>query len=89
MGSHPGFRVSFRFRLVGVVSLLVITSGNLASLALDSLAEHRHVLGGWAWVCFFDLHGWSTSDMNVQVRTCDGLLAPYRPVLCQNLMQGW
>jgi hypothetical protein len=26
----------------------------------------------------FDLHGWSLSDMNVQVRTCDGLLAPYR-----------
>jgi hypothetical protein len=26
----------------------------------------------------FDLHGWSTSDMNVQVGTCDGLLAPWR-----------
>ena len=27
---------------------------------------------------FSDLHGWSMSDMNVQVRTCDGLLVPYR-----------
>jgi hypothetical protein len=26
----------------------------------------------------FDLHGWSTSDMNAQVSTCDELLAPYR-----------
>lgn len=33
------------------------------------------------WVCRFDLHSWSTSDANVQVRTCDGLLAPHRPHL--------
>jgi hypothetical protein len=30
------------------VSLLVITRGTLASLVLDSLAEHRHVAGGRA-----------------------------------------
>jgi hypothetical protein len=52
--------------------------GTSPSLASGSLAEHRHVAGGRAWVCRFDLHGWSTPDMNVQVRTGDGLLARYR-----------
>ena len=30
--------------------------------------------------CVFDLHGWSSSDVNVEARTCDGVLAPYTVV---------
>jgi hypothetical protein len=79
-GASLGFRVSFRLRLVGM-------RGAAADDHEGEPRPHwpralwlntRHVADGRAWVCRFDLHGWSTSDMNVQVRAGDGLVAPYR-----------
>src|SRR5918997_1353201 len=78
-GALPGFPGELRFRLVGMWGAAAGDhEGNLALTASDSPAEHRHVAVSRAWVCHFDLHGWSTSAMNVQASTCDGLLAPYK-----------
>jgi hypothetical protein len=79
VGPHPGFRVSFRFWLVGIRGVA----------AGDHEREPRLHWPGTLWLntvtslaveleCVFDRHGWLTSDMNVQARTCDGLLAPYK-----------
>jgi hypothetical protein len=78
VGPHPGFQVNFGFRLVGMwMPLLVITRGTSLhwprALWLNTVTSLAVGLE-----CVVDLHGWSTSDMNVQVSTCDGLLAPYK-----------
>jgi hypothetical protein len=68
--------------------LQVPAGGDAGCAAGDHEGEPRHHWHRTLWldtamslavvlVCCFDLHGWSMSDMNVHVRTCDGLLAPY------------
>jgi hypothetical protein len=79
VGPHSGFRVSFGFRLVGMWGpLLVIARGKLAftSPGLCCGTPLRRWRSGLSR--FSDLHGWSPSAMNVQVRACDRLLAPYK-----------
>jgi hypothetical protein len=79
VGPHPGFQVNFGFRLVGMGG--VAAGDHEGNLALTGPG----LFGCTPLLCWrsglsvsFDLHGWSTSGMNVQVSTCDGLLAPYR-----------
>jgi hypothetical protein len=80
VGPYSGFRVSFWFRLVGM----------RGAAAGDHEGEPRHHWPRALWlntvtslavglecVVLIVMAG-STSDMNVQVRTGDGLLAPYR-----------
>ena len=75
-GAFPGFRVSFGSAWWECgVSLLVIMRGNLAftGLGLSCYTTSRCWRSGR--VRRFDLRGWSTSEVGIQVRTCDGLLA--------------
>jgi hypothetical protein len=78
-GHYPGFRVSFQFRLVRM----------RGAAAGDREGESHPHWPRTLWLSTFtslrsglsvpfDLHGWPTSDMNVQARTYDELLAPYR-----------